>query len=451
MKKELLLIFICLASAVFASYTVEPVAVKVSAGAKTTVTARITSEINDTYLIVPLRWSQWVFPSQYYVSIKSGETKTVPIEIIPFESANPGTYTLMINGYSVEKGQIYQAPVVLTVEKAYFVKFDKMYITGSFRPLGNVTVETALRNLGTKTFSGTVVRYVYRDGELLEKEETEVSIDPNDAERIRFQFSIPAGATGHYKVVLAALKDRKIFHKISDGFDVERVAILDVNERPLNIIFTKGKKIVVKNLGNVEKKYTNEINLNRFEEKVLSTNGVVEDGKIKWNVDVGPGETITLYYKINYVPYIILVITLVVVGWFALFKMKSLHVHKRIVKKDGSITVLIELDNTTGRTIKSITVKDEVIPIFKILPHRYGPLFKVKKKKNKFEVVWNIPSMSPGEQRILSYDIHEVIGVSGNIEFSPAEVSYKVGDKELRIHSNGCSVEMKSKIAVKEE
>jgi len=451
---SLVIVFISVVSMISFStiYSVRPVSSTTNAGKKTTLYANIESDINDTFLIIPMRWSQWVFPSKYYIPINKGETKKIPIDIIPFESINPGTYTVMINGYSVKTDMMYNGPVILNVEKPYSAKFGKMFITGEFIPLGNVTIKTSISNLGTKTLQNLVIdRYVYKDDIIINKTTEQITINPNDQKEISFEMNIPEGAKGVYKILFTAKQDGKILDKISDSFNVENLAILREYKKPLNIIFTKGEIVRIENLGNIEKEYTYDTEVSNFEKKVLFTNGVIDGNKIKWDVIVKPGETKELYYKISYFPYIILVIILGAVTWFIFFKMKSLRIYKKVVKKDGSLSVLIEIENSTGKELKSVTVEDSIIPIFKILPHRYGPLFKVKKKKDKFKIIWNIPTLKPDEQRILSYDIHEVIGVNGNIEFGPAEITYKINGKTFKVKSNTSFLEMGNKLKVNEK
>ncbi len=455
MKKRLsaLIFFISIISIISfsATYSVRPVTVSTNAGNKATVYATVTSDMNDTFLIMPIRWSSWVFPSKYYIQINEGETKKIPIDIVPFESINPGTYTVMINGYSVDKDEMFNGPVIVTVEKPYSVKFGKMYITGKFVPLGNATIKTTISNIGTKTISNLVIeKYIYKNNDLLNKSSETISINPGNEKDISFTINIPEGDHGSYEIYLIAKRD-EVMDKVSNSFNIENVAILKESKRPLNIIFTKGEVIKVTNLGNVDKTYTYKIKVSNFDKNSLSTNGALNGNEIDWSVDVKPGETKEIYYKVSYLPYLLLIVVLIFAGWLAFFKSKSLKIHKKIVKKDGSISILIEIENSTGKELKSVVIEDSVIPIFKILPHEYGPLFKVKKKKDRFVISWNIPSLHPGEQRILSYDIHEVIGVNGNIEFGPAKITYKVNGRGYKVFSNPGSVEMGNKLDVAEK
>ena len=448
MRKNVILasiVAIMLASISFAStYSVTPVEVSTEPGAAANVIAHITPVENDTFLIVPLRWSSWVFPEKYYVSVISGEPTSIPVKIIPFEDVIPGTYTVMINGYSVSSGKMYNGPVIVHISKAYFVKINSLYIYGQAVPLSNLTVIASVKNYGTKSTDVRVNKKIYANGELIYSNFTTISLNPGEEKNVSFTFELPAGAHGTYTFDVVASSGPKIFSEKKESVNIESKAIISKTETPYNIIFTFGKKITVENLGNVPKTFEYSTKLSKFYRNVLSTNGEVNGDEVSWKVKLNPGDKYTLYYKVNYFPYILLLIALAIVGWYITTRTQVIHVSKRIVKKDGAISVLIEIDNSTGREIKSITVRDTMIPIFKILPHEYGPLFKVRKKKSNFEIVWNIPSMAPGEQRILSYDAHEVIGVHGDIEFGPAEITYKIRGKEMKVTTSGASVRMES-------
>ncbi len=426
------------------AYSVSPVKVDTEPGVAASVIAHITSTENDTFLIVPLRWSSWVFPEKYYVSVVSGEPTAIPVKIIPFEDVIPGTYTVMINGYSVNSGKMYNGPVIVHISKAYFVKINSLYIYGQAVPLSNLTVIARLKNYGTKSTDVRVDKKVYANGELTHSNFTTISLNPGEERNVSFTFELPVGAHGAYTFDIVASSGPKIFSEKKESVSVESKAIIDRMEVPYNIIFTSGKKIVVKNLGNIPKTFEYSKSFSKFAMNVLLTNGNVRENDVSWKIVLNPGDEYTLYYKVNYFPYVLLLIVLAVIAWYITTRTQMIRVSKRIVKKDGAISVLIEIDNSTGREIKSITVKDTMIPIFKILPHEYGPLFKVRKKKSNFEIVWNIPSMTSGEQRILSYDAHEVIGVHGDIEFGPAEIMYKIKGKTMKVTTGGASVRMES-------
>ncbi len=425
-------------------YSITPVKVDVESGSGANVTAHINSDINDTFLIVPVRWSSWVFPSEYYVEVNPGETN-IPIKIIPFEDTIPGTYTVMINGYSVSSGKMYDGPVIVSVSRPYFIKISDVYVYGSSFPTGNVTIKFKIKNYGTKSISNlNITMSVVKNGETVFSNSVQESLNPGDDREERFNFTIPAGAKGTYIIKIIAHSDKKMYSEKSESLKIENKAIIKTTEIPYNVIFTKGKKIRIKNLGNVPKEYEYQIPISKFDSNVLHTNGNEIDGKITWKITVKPNEEKIIYYKVSYFPYVALLIVLILIAWYVSKRAQMIHVTKRIVKKDGSISILIEIDNTSGKEIKSVLVKDTMMPIFKILPHEYGPLFKVKKRKNNFEIIWNIPSMKSGEQRILSYDAHEIIGVHGNIEFPPAEITYKINGKVYHVTTNQASVKMES-------
>ena len=171
----------------------------------------------------------------------------------------------------------------------------------------------------------------------------------------------------------------------------------------------------------------------------------------KWYFQIKPTESYTINVRTNYTNLVVIIIALIVIILLVIYLRGSLTVGKRVlsVKKGNSIVetkVLISLKNRSRRRIKDIRVIDR-LPRSMQAPYAYGSVMPVSSKKDEkgYLLVWNIKTMGPAEERVISYRVKANKPIQGMIMFPNVLVRYKAKNDRISTANSG-SVSISSKL-----
>ncbi|MBU1203931.1 MAG: hypothetical protein KKG60_02590 [Nanoarchaeota archaeon] len=188
-------------------------------------------------------------------------------------------------------------------------------------------------------------------------------------------------------------------------------------------------------VGSLEKKFTN------FEPKPTSK----KDDIYEWTFSLKPGEIYTITSTTNYRTPVIILIILLIIIWFIQGLMKNpVSIKKKVLtvrSKEGisDMKVLLIIKNNKKYETKDIKVVDTLPRIVKE-PTEFGTVKPkiLKKGEDKKLLLWDIPSLIKGEERILSYRIKSRIKVIGRLIIPKAVCSYtsRKSRKRIIVNSN---------------
>ena len=216
-------------------------------------------------------------------------------------------------------------------------------------------------------------------------------------------------------------------------------------------IFGKHYEAKVKNVGTEEATCLVSSDLSGVEKLLLGkvTEGyTTEGGKIKWELNMSPFSEATVQYDVNYVP--LLIIPFIIVGaiYAAWYFTRKVSISKELVdykRHPGfmDLKIQVRIRNLTGNVLKHVKIYDP-LPAFIKEVRDYGTIPGEVKKKGKEKVVtWEIDSLNPKEERVLSYKVRTSIEVLGSVNFKPAKVEYRDEKGEKKIdYSNILSIEI---------
>lgn len=172
-------------------------------------------------------------------------------------------------------------------------------------------------------------------------------------------------------------------------------------------------------------------------------------GKPTWTFTLSPGDSFVLTSKEDYRPLLVAVIVLLLLGVIGYYLfVKRVSVRKEIFKlkysTDGvsEFKVLLHLKNSTNTIIKDITIID-VLPKLIQPKTNFGTLHPsgVERGDKGIRIMWKIPELVSGEERIISYEVEAQFQVIGDISLPRATVKYKnKGNRVIHIRSNSSSV-----------
>ncbi len=173
-----------------------------------------------------------------------------------------------------------------------------------------------------------------------------------------------------------------------------------------------------------------------------------ENGKIIWKLSVNPQSEVVVTYTISYIPILIIPFAAVAVIAAFWYMTRKVTVRKEIVdykRYPGfmDLKIQIKVKNLTNNELRHVKVYDP-LPAFVKEVRDYGTIpGEIKKKGKKKNVTWEIESIKPKEERVLSYKIRTSVEVLGHIGFSPAKVEFKDANGEkVEEFSNVLAIEV---------
>ena len=445
MKAVLALLFILLISGASLALSVTGTddTITVRAGESKTVPITVSDTESSVVSLGIIDAKPWV--SLLYGTLDVSDTsRTTDFTVSPYIDTQPSTYRFAIIASSPVSG-FAKKDVFVRVEKGEIIDIESIRSTGNLVPKGEVEIRTRVKSTKTVqvkdiTVSTRVVSPLGGVTELVQKIE---ALDPDATETAIQTLSLPARADeGDYEVKVTISYGNEA--KSSTGyFTVARKAIISENAEKFSLLFGYGKRITVVNDGNFAKSsYDVEQDISPFDAMFVSGDTPLskDGGKFVWRFEsIGPGEEKSVVYFVDYSPLFIIIIALIIAVWAILFKLRSVRIRKYIIQKkfieEGEeFTVGIDLKNGTGRKVNHVTVTDFVPSVFEFR-HEHGPAPKKKKSSLGTELTWAVKDLYPHEERVLSYKILPVFGVHGELSLPPAKASMKHNNIQIELKS----------------
>jgi hypothetical protein len=169
------------------------------------------------------------------------------------------------------------------------------------------------------------------------------------------------------------------------------------------------------------------------------------NGEKQWFFSLTPGEDYNITITIDYRPLIIAIIVIILIGAIAYFLFtKRVSIKKEVFKTkygvDGlsEFKVLIHIKNNTNKQIKEVTLIDRLPKVIKPSTS-FGTLHPtgIEKGEKGTRMMWKIPKLLNGEERIISYYVHPKMNIIGNLDLPKAVAKYKNQSKKIiKLQSN---------------
>ncbi|MBL7059232.1 hypothetical protein ISS08_02165 [Candidatus Pacearchaeota archaeon] len=153
-----------------------------------------------------------------------------------------------------------------------------------------------------------------------------------------------------------------------------------------------------------------------------------------WINDIGPGETLNIEIKTNWLfPFILILLIIVIVVLAKLYSGTAVVLRKRVsfVKtKGGEFALKVSLFATAKKYVERVNIVDRLPAITKLY-ERFGgeQPSKVNSKARRLE--YDFEKLEAGETRVMSYIIYSKIGVMGRFALPSAIAIF---EKEGKIH-----------------
>lgn len=160
-----------------------------------------------------------------------------------------------------------------------------------------------------------------------------------------------------------------------------------------------------------------------------------------WNKVLAPAETLSVSSTTNYtIPFSILVIILAALILVKVYSMTNVVLSKRVSlvrTRGGEFALKVKLSVRARSGVENVAITDHVPHAMK-LHDNFAVRPNVLDDKTR-RIVWNLPRMHAGEERVFSYIIYSKMGVVGSYTLPLAHVTYIKNGKHHTLYSNKTS------------
>ena len=392
------------------------------------------------------------------VSLAPNETKTFDLLITPRSDVGLSNYRVPLAFTGARSGDSVETSVFLSVSLELF---DKGYppnvklqvdAPNQVDPREPMPVSIFLRNNNLREFEELVITV---ESDLFSDEVT-APLQSLSTYRKKLLFNLDAEqepGTHEIEVQVALPADGTVIARDESNFEIKAYARLLTDRTVTKQGFlTSTETITLTNDGNEEitKDVTYEVSW--WEDLYLAASeegDVVRDGerKIAWTVTLGPQETQEILLKRNHYPLaaVILAIILTIIGYFMfrspIVAVKEAHVTHKDQEGMNEMKVRVFVKNRSKRQVNKLRVIDRVPHIAEFITNAHlGTLqpSKVTKSERRGTIArWDIDSLEPYEERIISYKIKSKLKIVGKMVLPPAKIKFHGRSNRERVVTSG--------------
>ena len=407
-------------------------------------------------------WDMYTQPLQSPITLEVPASSTASLRLLvdPIYITVVDTYTLSIGVVNERTGQEQKAPITVGIKSTEpLIGGYIPTVLGSasispqkIDPRDEFTIKIVLNNQNVINYTKLTLKI---DSNLVQ-EEMDFPLGPKEDKTIEISkklddMTVPQDD----KLVIAIFLDERIIvNPIVKEFEV--VGYVSSEKIPQEQSFLKirsGVELVTNNPGSTEKvKVETSLLKNLFSSTSPRAETVKEDGKyfLVWEVDFSDSRTVTVRVVQNYRPLVVIIV-LAIIAIVLYFVFRSpIVVRKGIANvrmSHGGVSdakVVVRVKNRSQNQITDIEVTDYVphiahvekeISIGSMQPHAI-----LKHPKRGIMLKWNVDTIEPGDERVMSYRMISKLPILGEFNLPSASARAKVGTKMIITNSNRVTV-----------
>lgn len=441
------------------TYDIKQITSQIPAGGESEFTIEIKSNLRDQQVLQLSPDDLDVFPFSEFardvvidpvlINIKNKEVQLVNIKIRSLDTAaeNRNHITkINVKSLTSDYKDSLELNTFVIAEKdlvQIIPKTPEVVVPGEIN-----TVQVYFKNRGDVEFENLEF---YLESEIW-NDNAVLSFKANENKTEFFNIDVPAGTkAGEYVLSARLYKDKELKGEAKTTFSVGHHPDIKEKEEDVNGFLTSEIRITNKNDGNAPVKRNLDLAMGFFKRIFTETTpkAEVKDGKYFWDFTVDPATEFIITVKTDYRPGLIgLVVLAAFIGLLVYFLSRGVRIKKRVFKikhanyADSEIKVMIHVKNRDNKEVHNIKVI-ELIPNAIRLTHEYGTLKpeKVQQGTRGMRLIWTLETLSPGEERILSYNARIEKNILGSIYLPPASVQYINRKAKFVIHrSNSAEI-----------
>lgn len=396
-----------------------------------------------------LKWQ--VDPEPYLLRIDPGETEVSEIKISPPSNIAPGAYSLTLKLYSENYPEIVRKhTLVLTVTEN--VNKESIYIESNIPNSsypGEMNASFEVSNIKAYDLENVNIEI---DSEIFSEKHayTFDDLEEDEVEVIEDTFDLLSKSPGDYSIVLNGYVNEELVYTNEKILTLKEKGGISLTKETEDGFLSKTYTINIVNNGNLEANKELKANFGGFERLFVSSNPEpsakvdAESGEDWfWIYSLDSGESTVIKYTINYQPlfYIGLILAIILIFAYWYFN-NEVIVSKKIMltkTKDNKkyIKIMLQLKNNTNKGLHNVKLVDWVKHPLD-LTEQFDTLHPsiIKKKEDRIKIKWNISTLAPKEEKVVSYGTKAKMGILGEMNLPKAAVVVKIRNKMKEFWSN---------------
>ncbi len=423
------------------NYDIKQITNQIPAGGESEFIIEVKSNLKDVQVLQFSPDDLGIFPFSEFaravvvdpmlINIKNKEVQSVTVRIRSLDTAAENrNHITKINVKSLTsdyKGSLELNTFVIAEKDLVQIipKLPEVVIPGELNP-----IRVYFKNRGDVEFDDLEL---YLSSEIW-NENAVLSFKANENKTELFSMDIPAGTkAGEYVLSARLYKGKELKGEAKTAFQVSYHPDIKEKEEASEGFLASEIKITNRNEGNAPIKRTLDMEMGFFKRIFTETTpkAEVKDGKYIWEFTVEPATEFVIAIKTDYKPGLIgLIVFAAFLGLIIYFLSRGVGIKKRVFKikhpsHDQEIKVMLHVKNRDSREVHNIKII-ELIPAALKPTHEYGTLKpeKIQQGSRGMRLIWTIETLSPGEERIISYNARKESSVLGPIYLPPASVQY---------------------------
>jgi len=408
-------------------------------------------------------WPQtWGTLEKYWMPIKTGETITLNVNINPPIDSKQGMQIFKITVSSLDGEDTTIKEMYLNVKRTADVYVSEIGLNKEILDPGEkLIIEPIIKNVNPSQSNRVYTTIeILKDEALIEKFEDFSTIKEDSTKKLSHSFDIKLEySSGSYKIkVFVKDETNKILHEKNEYFQINSIYNVEKEKEVKNRFIFSKVTLKIENKGNIPAKdfyvtesipsftknfFYPETEPSSFEEK---DNRVIYTWLIK---TLPPGEKVEIKYQLRFTNVVlgalVVIILATLIIWF-FFQPKLSKKYIGPFRGQEEVKVSLSFKNKERKQIKNVVVKDFVPSIVKLVDKFDTIAPKTKRKADGIELTWKISKLKPKEERVFTYKIKPIIGITGDLKLPKATFMYETKKgKKKRICSKSLMIKGKVK------
>jgi len=389
-------------------------------------------------------------PDPYILDIPAGNVRESELRITPLSKISVGTYNQKIIIKDFKDNVLQEILIPVKIGPFDYAVNTQLIMPEAIDPRDSPTIKVMVENL----YPYDLINLDLELSSSIYKESQKIDLLGNEKVIKEFRFSVdPTVKAGDY-IVTATVKNKAAVV----GKDAQRISLSqfsDVTEKTIKEegLFSTTITVEKTNEGNSKAAGKTVFRMTAFQKlfssyNIKPTEVTNQEGQYVyvWDFVLEPGDSYIVSVKTNYgVLFLGVLILLAIIFMGHHLLSKKITITKKVMEvkktKDGisGMKIMLHIKNKSAGNFNKVKIVDYLPKL--VAPSKdFGtikPTNVQRSASGSIRVIWDIPRLERGEERIISYKIRSKLSIIGRFGLPSAVVEYRNKKGRLvRIHSN---------------
>jgi uncharacterized membrane protein len=390
-----------------------------------------TEETYSLSLLSP-KSSWFSYPNRITTQPNTVQTKKLTIE--PDKEAVQSRYKFDLRIRELSTNTVKQVTGYFNVKQPYIINIVSLSQNKEkINPGETFNTQIEIQNLDSQTLSTYEIKAQYKNQT---QTRTGTPILSKGTRRYNYTFQAHPNATPSTENINYTITAKnKTQNTANQKITIKTVKNLQKTSQTENQLITVQKTVKATNKGNTPQNTTLETQIPSYLSSITQTTPeptqtTQKNGKTiyKWNKTLQPGESLSASHKTKYW-VLILALTLIALGITAIKLLNNdIQITKETSKEGEKVKIEIEIENTGQKTFEKLHL-EEFIPDIATVDETFDMNTpKIRKTNEGTKLNWEIQDLTPGDQRIIQYQIKPKVQVEGEVTLQKATLKNNEGE-----------------------